>query len=250
MNRWLVTIVLLIGSAILNHWIPFSSFFRNLDTMVHEFGHALATLLVSGRVQSISLFANHSGVTYSLITAGWRVVPVSLAGYVTASLFSVYLFYTYSRGRLGQGLLVCSIIAAICLLLFVRNSFGMAWIAGFMVVNAVMMLLPIRWLQKGYYLLVAFVSLEESVVGPIGLTVMALNNPAQAGDATGLQAATGVPAAAWGLAFSIVALLCARSAIGHFLGRRGRRGRSRRAGGSRPGYGGPGQPSVERFRID
>lgn len=216
----MVTIVLLIGSAILNHWIPFSSFFRNLDTMVHEFGHAVVTLIVSGKVLYIYLFADHSGVTYSYITSGWRMIPVAMAGYVSASLFSVYLFYAYSRGRLAQGLMVCTIIAALSLALFVRNGYGMAWIAGFMVVNAVVMLLPVKWLQHAYYLLIAFVSLEESVVGPIGLTVMALNNPSKAGDATGLAVSTVVPAVGWGILFSIIALLCARVAIGYFLGRK------------------------------
>lgn len=37
MSNWVKTILFLIGSALLTHWIP-SSFFRNLDTMVHEFG--------------------------------------------------------------------------------------------------------------------------------------------------------------------------------------------------------------------
>lgn len=233
MSRWMVTIALLIGSAILNHWIPFSSFFRNLDTMVHEFGHAVVTMLMSGHVQRIELFADHSGVTYSLISVGWRVIPVSLAGYVTASLFSVYLFYAYSRGRIAQGLFVCTIIAALSLALFVRNGFGMAWIAGFMVVNAVIMIVPIRWLQHAYYLLIAFISLEESVVGPVGLLVMAVNNPGRAGDATGLAQSTGVPAAVWGLVFTIVALLCARSAIGYFLGRKGKARRQGRISSAR-----------------
>ncbi|MDF2814851.1 MAG: rane protein [Paenibacillus sp.] len=223
MSRWMVTIALLVGSAILNHWIPFSSFFRNLDTMVHEFGHAIATLLLSGKVLYIYLFADHSGVTYSYITGGWRVIPMAMAGYITASLFAVYLFYAYSRGRLTQGLVVCSVLAVLCLALFVRNGYGMAWIIGFLVVNGIVIILPFRWLKTFYYLLVAFVSLEESVVGPVGLAIMALNNPSKAGDASSLAQATGVPAPVWGIVFVVIALVCARSAIGYFMRKPGRR---------------------------
>ncbi len=71
-------------------------FFRNLDTMIHEFGHAMATLLLSGRVLRIDLNPDHSGVTYSTIPASstWGMAAVSLAGYVTAALVSLLLFFT------------------------------------------------------------------------------------------------------------------------------------------------------------
>lgn len=230
MSRWMITIALLVGSAILNHWIPFSSFFRSLDTMVHEFGHAAATLLLSGEVLYIYLFADHSGITYSYISGGWRVIPIAMAGYITASLFAVYLFSAYSRGRMVQGLIACSLLAMLCLVLFVRNEYGVAWIVGFLIVNGLVILLPFRWLKTFYYLLVAFVSLEESVIGPIGLSLMAFNNPEKAGDASSLAQATGVPAPVWGLVFVVIALVCARSAIGYFLRRPGRRKTSNLSG--------------------
>jgi hypothetical protein len=90
-------------------------------------------------------------------------------------------------------------------------------------VNTVVIVLPYQWLKKFYYLLVAFVSLEESVVGPVGLLMMAFNHPGRAGDASSLAQATGVPAPLWGVVFVIIALLCARSAIGYFLGKPGKR---------------------------
>lgn len=58
MNKWLKTILLLVGSAILTRLIPFSYVFRTVDTMIHEFGHALVTLLTSGRVLAVDLDAN------------------------------------------------------------------------------------------------------------------------------------------------------------------------------------------------
>lgn len=103
MNKWLKTLLFLAGSAFLTRLIPFSSLFRNLDTMVHEFGHALMTLLLSGSVLRIELYADHSGVTYSAIGAGAQAILVSLAGYTLASLFSLLLFYLYRRNGCNGG---------------------------------------------------------------------------------------------------------------------------------------------------
>ena len=77
---------------------PFSSWFRILDTMIHELGHAAMTLLMSGRVLSIELNPDHSGVTYSMLASGgWSPIVVSLAGYTSASLFAILMFYGYAK---------------------------------------------------------------------------------------------------------------------------------------------------------
>ena len=232
MSRWMTTILFLAGSAILTHWIPFSSFFRNLDTTVHEFGHAVTTLLVSGRVMYIELFADHSGVTYSYVESGWRVIPVALAGYVTASLFALYLFYAYRTGNERLGFAAMSLFAAASLLLFVRNGFGVVWLTGFIVVNIVAAMMPFRFIRQFYYLLVAFISLEESVVGPIYLLVLSVTNSGQAGDAANLARATAIPSAVWAAAFVVFSLWCARWSIGMFL--RGRTEKRKKRAMERP----------------
>ncbi|PYI51323.1 M50 family metallopeptidase [Paenibacillus flagellatus] len=226
MSRWMTTILFLVGSAILTHWVPFSDFFRNVDTMVHELGHAVATMVLSGEVLYIQLYANHSGVTYSYIESGWRTIPLGLAGYVTASAFAAFLFRQYGKGKLGVGFVAMSLLAVVSLAFFVNNSFGVLWLIGFIVVNGVAMLVPFPFLRKFYYLLVAFICLEESVMGPINLIYMSVLDPTRAGDASGLSRSTGIPALAWAILFLIVSLWCARSAIYSFMGK----GRSRQAG--------------------
>jgi len=220
MSNWLKTIVLLIGSAFLTRWIPFSSFFRNLDTTIHEFGHAIVTLALSGRVMSIELYANHSGVTYSSVANNWSVIPISLAGYMTASLFAVFLFKMRARDNQRLGLQTMTLIGIVALVLFVRNEFGIMWLVGFIALNIVMLALVPRWLRDAYYLLLAFLTLEESVMGPISLVIYALQNPASAGDATNLARVTFLPAIFWAGLFTVFSLLCAKSAIQAFLGRR------------------------------
>ncbi|HZG56918.1 M50 family metallopeptidase [Paenibacillus sp.] len=217
MGRWIVTLTLLAGCFVLTEWLPFSPYFRNMDTMVHEFGHAAATLLLSGHVQYIHLYEDHSGVTLSAVQSGWRLIPVALSGYIAASLFAVLLFALHRHKQHRLGLAIVTAIAAVSLLLFVRNAYGAQWLLGFICLNAVAFVLPIAIVRTGYYLLLAFLSLVESVVGAVTILILAWTTPDAAGDAANLANATGVPAQLWGLLFVGFALLCAKKAIGHFL---------------------------------
>jgi hypothetical protein len=217
MGNWLKTIVFLIVSAFLTHLIPFSSFFRNLDTLVHEFGHAVVTLLLSGRVMYIELYVDHSGVTYSSIAKPWTAIPIALAGYMTASLFAMFMFVTYAKGKQRLGLQVITLISLIALLLFVRNAFGMIWLIGFIALNVIVLAFAPRWLRDVYYLLLSFLSLEESVFGPFSLTMMAFLNPDRAGDATNLGLHSPLPPVVWALFFTLFALACASRALRAFF---------------------------------
>ncbi|MBU5672213.1 M50 family metallopeptidase [Paenibacillus brevis] len=219
MNKWLKALLYLLGAAFLTRLIPFSSWFRMLDTMIHEFGHAIATLLVSGRVLRIELYPDHSGVTYSVITSGWSQLIVSLAGYFTASLFAVALFYSYSRQKQGQGLMIITALALVSGLLFVRNGYGLIWLLIFIALNLLFLVIGGR-IRSFYYLLLAFLCLEESVMAPLTLLLLAVSRPGSAGDAANLAALTGVPAIVWALLFFAIAVLCARVALNLYWNRK------------------------------
>lgn len=218
MNKWLKTVLFLVGSAFLTRLIPFSSLFRNLDTMIHEFGHALMTLLLSGSVLRIELYADHSGVTYSAIQDGGKAILVSLSGYLIASLFALLLFYLYSKGRYDWGLILATSVALIMLVLYVRGSFGVMWLSGFIILNVLMLVLWKR-ASKYYYLMLAFLTLEESVMGCFFLVYAAALSPSRAGDASNLARMTAVPAIFWAILFLAFSLLCAKQALGLFFKR-------------------------------
>ncbi|MFB6366965.1 M50 family metallopeptidase [Paenibacillus elgii] len=233
MSNLIKTVFFLILSAFLTHLIPFSDFFRNLDTMIHEFGHAIVTLAFSGKVMYIELFANHSGVTYSQVTSRWSLLPIALAGYTTASLFALFMFRMRASNKQRLGLQVLTAIAIVALILFVRNEFGIFWLLGFIILNTIMLAFMPRWLNDLYYLLLAFLTLEESVSGPLSLILYAWNDPAKAGDATNLSLVTPIPAIGWALLLTLFSLWCAVRALKWFL--RGRKSpRSPRS--PRPAY--------------
>ncbi|MFB5267544.1 M50 family metallopeptidase [Paenibacillus enshidis] len=220
MTKWLKTLLLLAGAALLTRFIPFSHIFRTLDTMIHEFAHAVVTLMMSGQVQRIDLNADHSGVTYTLMISQSSSILASLAGYTGASLFAVLMFYLHARQLHKWGLGIITLIAAVMILLYVHEGYGLLWLAGFIVLNTVIMLAGGRTITKLYYLLLAFITLEESVAGTIIILTASLLSPSQAGDAANLAAWTHVPAWIWSVLFLLFSLFCARAAIGQFLRRR------------------------------
>ncbi|MCR2803360.1 M50 family metallopeptidase [Paenibacillus soyae] len=223
MFSWFRTGVIFLIVLFLTRFVPFSAFFRNVNTLVHELSHAAAALLLQGKVMEIHLYADQSGVTLTRFSEGWMLIPIGLAGYAGASLFAALLFDLYRRERLRTGLSFIVIMAVLALVLFVRNGYGIAWCAGFSVVTALIAFLAPRWLQKGYYLLIAFLCLVESVVSAFVILYLSFTSPAQAGDAASLSQTTMLPAAVWGLMFAIFSVWCARIALSRLLGGRRRR---------------------------
>ncbi|MFC7679152.1 M50 family metallopeptidase [Paenibacillus sp. GCM10028914] len=219
MNKWLKTILYLALAATLTRFIPFSSWFRIMDTMIHELGHAVTTLMLSGRVLSIALNPDHSGTTLSVLAPGWRTTLVSVSGYLSASLFAVLMFYGYAKRKQGEGLLLISGIALLMILLFVRNGYGLIWLTIFIVITLVFYFLGTH-IRNAYYLLLAFLSLEESVMGPFSLLVYSFRQPSGAGDAANLAYTTMLPAWIWSLLFLVFALWCAKLALSLFWRKR------------------------------
>jgi len=217
MHAWIKLLIFVVVTATLTRLIPFSEFFRNVYTLMHEMSHAAATLLLSGKVMFIHLYADQSGVTHSMIIAGWRSIPIALAGYTGAALFAWFLFYLLARGKEVSALLIVAAIAGAALVLFVRNPYGMAWCAGFTVVTLLIFLFAARWLRVTYATLIAFICLLESIFSSFYILILAAVEPAGAGDATNLAHATPLPSIAWGLFFVLFSLWCAKNATSHLF---------------------------------
>lgn len=181
MKSWLRVAIFLTISAFLTRLIPFSEFFRNVDTLIHELFHALVTLVLSGDVRFIHLYSDQSGVTYTAYADHWMSIPVSLAGYIGSALFTVLLFWLHSRKKEKAGLILIALVAGLSLALFVRNGYGMAWCGGFALLTIVMIALKRPGLLKGYYLLLAFICLVESVISSLIILSLAIQDPAAAG---------------------------------------------------------------------
>ena len=94
-------------------------------TAVHEGGHAVAARLVGRRVVAVHLRADTSGVTYHAGSAG-RIsrLVTTVAGYPAPGLLAVAGAALCATGRPRAWLGLLAALAAIGLLLWVRNLFG------------------------------------------------------------------------------------------------------------------------------
>jgi branched-subunit amino acid transport protein AzlD len=219
MFSWIRMAVIIIVTTFLTRFIPFSAFFQNVNTLVHELAHALAALLLKGSVLHIYLYADQSGVTYTSYTDSWMLIPIALAGYTGSALFSLLLFFLHAKGKGRFGLAIVAIAAGVALALFVRNGYGMAWSAGFMALTILIYFAAPSWLRNGYYMLIAFICLVESIISPFVLLFLAFTNPVSAGDAASLSSVTGVPTFVWSALFCLFSLWCAKIATGYLFRR-------------------------------
>ena len=107
--------------------------FKLFTTWVHECGHALATVLVGGRVQAITIAPDTSGLTLGLVPAGvFGRGLVASAGYLGAALVGCLLMAAARAPRWAHAILLalggCLLLTAV---LWMRNLFGfvvvLAW---------------------------------------------------------------------------------------------------------------------------
>jgi hypothetical protein len=187
-------------------FIPFASVvtypLRIFVTFLHECGHAVAALITGGSVQSISVYPDTSGLTF---TRGGLGFLVSSAGYVgtTVAAAALVLALRWLPSRLVLGGLGGSL--ALITLLWVRNPFGLA--AG--VVLAVALLGGARYLSpRNAQLAVAFLAVQSGMNALFDLRTILLlaRSGHQHNDAAFLASATGVPAVVWAVLWAAMSV--------------------------------------------
>jgi hypothetical protein len=129
---WVAVAVSLIIS--LTPWAQFLLYpFKLFTTWVHECGHALMTVLVGGRVRSIAIEPDTSGLTQSLVPVG-RIAGglVASSGYLGAAVVGCLLMAATRVQKWARvillGLGACMLLT---LIFWMRNLFGfvvvLAW---------------------------------------------------------------------------------------------------------------------------
>ena len=118
----------------LTPWAQFLLYpFKLFTTWVHESGHALMTVLVGGRVTSITIEPDTSGLTQSLVPMG-RVAGglVASSGYLGAAVVGCLLMASTRVEKWAHVILLSlGAFMLFTLVLWIRNLFGfgvvLAW---------------------------------------------------------------------------------------------------------------------------
>ncbi len=102
--------------------------FKLFTTWVHECSHAVMTVLVGGRVTSITIASDTSGLTLSVVPVGRPASGlVASAGYLGAALVGCLLMAaTRVENRARPILLALGALMLVTVVVWMRNAFGIA----------------------------------------------------------------------------------------------------------------------------
>ena len=115
-------------------FLPFAQIltypFLIFSTFIHEISHAIGAVLTGGRVESVIVHVNGSGVT--LTQGGLRFV-ISSAGYIGTTLFgALLLMLSHKQSHVRAVLTGCTVFVLAATAIFVghsNNVLVLAWIA-------------------------------------------------------------------------------------------------------------------------
>jgi hypothetical protein len=206
-DKFSMKFFLFLISAFILIKIPFvGNYVEIINTLIHESGHALVALL-GGNVETISLFMNSEGVTLSNQSTWIGSFFTSLAGYVFSSFMAFLSFWLI--GRKKQTILIDILLGfiALNLIFWVRNPYGLFWLASFGVVFLYLLIKGSHNFRNNLLLLIASIILIDSVKSAYEILLISLVQPLSAGDALNLaQLTVIIPVQGWGVFFFVQAL--------------------------------------------
>ncbi|WP_257458648.1 M50 family metallopeptidase [Archangium lipolyticum] len=177
-----------------------------LVVMMHESGHALATLLTGGAVDRITLAANESGACLSRLPSGMMAqVAVYSAGYVGSALAGAFLLLATFRFRLRRLVLGAACLwLAVMGVLYAGDGFTLAFCMG----TALVLGLAAKFLpDSGVDMLNLFLAAFTALYVAFDLrSDLWHGTVSSASDAALLAHLTPVPSWAWAALWSFVSL--------------------------------------------
>ncbi|MBU9712138.1 M50 family metallopeptidase [Evansella tamaricis] len=175
--------------------------FGTFNTLVHETGHAIVTLLTSGKVYSVSLFSNLEGVAITGYRSWFSGLIIFYSGYTFSTLMAIASFhFIYLENSMMLFYLLVS-FALVNLLLWVRNPYGIFWLLLFLLFAFVLELQGLNQIREMFIMLIASILLIQSITTAFTVFILSVMKSKQAGDATELAKLTSIPAFIWGMVF-------------------------------------------------
>ena len=198
-NPNIVFYVLLITALLLTRIPVLGKYFRSVNTLVHEAGHAFTTLALSGEVIAVNLFADTSGTTVTKAKGKFSQCIIALAGYPVSALTGWLCLFLFHKGYFLYILFILTSIALIIMILSLRNMYGLFWAGTFIVLNLIIIYFNNKsaiYTFSAFYSVIIF---TDAIVSSVVLLVLSIKQPKKAGDATNLQKFTKIPAFIWAI---------------------------------------------------
>ncbi|MCE9666678.1 M50 family metallopeptidase [Myxococcus stipitatus] len=177
-----------------------------LVVMMHESGHALATLLVGGSVDRIHLAANESGECLSRLPPGvFRQIAVYSGGYLGSAIAGAGLLLATFRFQLRRWVLGAACVWLVVMgVMYAGDGFTLAFCVG----TAVVLGLCAKWLPDGAVdFLNLFIAAFTALYAVFDLRDDLWNSAVRSrSDAALLSDITYIPAIAWAGLWTLLAV--------------------------------------------
>lgn len=178
--------------------IPYiRNYFKTLNTMFHENGHALAAILLSGEVIEINLNSNTSGSALTKTKSRFRAVVVTFSGYPLAIIAATGLLWLWASGNAKTGFFILVSLAIINLIFFVRNTFGIFWLITFSILSYLAAMHIPAIFSGAFFLFIGLIGFAEAIFSTAEIALLAFTNSKKAGDMSILAKLTGLNAQFW-----------------------------------------------------
>lgn len=216
-HQTIVFYILLLTALLLTRIPVLGKYFRSVNTLIHEAGHVFATLLLSGEVISVNLFADTSGTTVTKAKGKFSQALIALSGYPVSALTAWLLLFLLHKGFSIHILLFLTSIALIITILSLRNAYGFFWAGTFIVLNLLLIYVNNKLLISIFSTFYAVVIFTDAILSSVILLVLTIRQPKKAGDATNLQKITRIPAVVWSLLFLAFTLFISWLSVIHYF---------------------------------
>jgi len=198
-NHNILFYILLVTALLLTRIPVLGKYFRSVNTLVHEAGHAFVTLLLSGEVIAVNLFADTSGTTVTKAKGKFSQALIALAGYPVSALTGWLCLALLYKGYNLYILFILTSIALIIMILSLRNMYGLFWAGTFVVLNLLLIYFNNKTLIYAFAAFYSVIIFTDAIISSVVLFVLAIKQPKKAGDATNLNKVTKIPAAVWAI---------------------------------------------------
>jgi peptidase M50B-like protein len=191
--------------------------FRLLVVLMHESGHAAATLLVGGSVDRIQVAANEGGFTRGHLPPSlWRQIVVSSAGYVGSTVSGCVLLWFAARSRSGRWpLLALAAWTGLVAVVWVRDGFTLLFVGGAALVLGLTARYGPSLLRRALLVFLATFSVSYALYDiKDDLLHLASRGPS---DAAELAHATFIPVVVWGAGWGLLSVAFVALTLRHIL---------------------------------
>ena len=216
-NPQMLFYILLVAALLLTRIPVLGKYFRSVNTLVHEAGHAFVTLLLSGEVIAVNLFADTSGTTVTKAKGKMAQALIALAGYPISSLTALLCLFLLYKGYYLYILFILTSIALIIMILSLRNIYGLFWAGTFIILNLLIIYFNNKHLIYGFAAFYSVIIFTDALLSSFVLLVLAIKQPKKAGDATNLQKITKIPSVIWAILILAFSLFISWLSVVHFF---------------------------------